>query len=262
MLKKSGFIKFIILIAVIGGFIYKYVLPYYTLHQATREVGDLYHSLTSDGLNWKTYNTSSHGNPIYLLELGKGDKTSMVFGAFHGDEPGTFDLAVRLGRYLAKQPALLQVKLILIPVLNPDGLLAGTRVDGNGVDLNRNFPTRDWSPAYTKERYFPGREPASEKETLLAMQLIDTYKPDKIISIHDDLHIINYNGPAADLARVMAKYNHYDIADDIGYPTPGSFGTYAGEELNIPTITIELPPYNPEEAWKINREALINGINY
>jgi len=259
---KSKFTKFILFILIIAGLIYKYALPYFTLHQATKEVSSLYHSLTLDSLDWQTYNTSSQGNSIYLLELGKGENTTLVFGAFHGDEPGTFDLAVRLGRYLAKQPDLLKVKLVLVPVLNPDGLLAGTRVDGNGVDLNRNFPTKDWSPAYTKERYFPGSEPASEKETLLAMQLIDNYKPDKIISIHDDLHVINYNGPAADLARMMARYNHYEIADNIGYPTPGSFGTYAGEELQIPTITIELPPYNPKEAWAINRDALISGINF
>lgn len=259
---KSKLTRFILIVLLIAGLIYRYALPYYTLHKATREVTNLYHSLTSDGLGWKTYNTSTQGNPIYLMELGTGDKSCLVFGAFHGDEPGTFDLAVRLGRYLSKHPEMLKVKLILVPVLNPDGMMAGTRVNGNGVDLNRNFPTRDWNPAYTKERYFPGREPASEKETLLAMQLIDTYKPDKIISIHDDLHIINYNGPAADLARVMARFNNYDIADNIGYPTPGSFGTYAGEELHIPTITIELPSYDPDDAWQKNRDAMINGINF
>ena len=31
-----------------------------------------------------------------------------------------------------------------------------------------------------------------------------------------------------------------NVKKDIGYPTPGSFGTYAGIERNIPIITIEL----------------------
>ena len=39
----------------------------------------------------------------------------------------------------------------------------------------------------------------------------------------------------------MAKQNNYDVVPDIGYPTPGSFGTYTGIERNVPVITLELP---------------------
>ena len=34
---------------------------------------------------------------------------------------------------------------------------------------------------------------------------------------------------------------------DLGYPTPGSFGTYCGIERNIPTITLE---YDEKEDYK------------
>ena len=40
----------------------------------------------------------------------------------------------------------------------------------------------------------------------------------------------------------------YPVESDIGYPTPGSFGTYCGVERNIPTLTIEVDENKaPEE---------------
>ena len=33
---------------------------------------------------------------------------------------------------------------LFIPCLNPDGMSKNTRTNSNGVDLNRNFPTKNW----------------------------------------------------------------------------------------------------------------------
>ncbi|RMH65619.1 MAG: hypothetical protein D6677_02060 [Calditrichaeota bacterium] len=261
MLKNKPILRIVVWLAAIVYFVTRYGIPWYQGHKATEEVSGMYQELANDNLGWDVVEYSTQGHPIYQLVLGDSGVTTLLFGGFHGDEPGGVDLVIRLARYLSAHPGTLTQRVVIVPVLNPDALLAGTRVNANKVDINRNFPTKDWSPAYTKERYFPGPEPASEKETAIAMQLIDRWKPERIISIHSDLHVINYNGPSRELALRMARYNHYPIDDDIGYPTPGSFGTYAGEEMGIPTITLELPPYNPEEAWKNNRDALIAAIN-
>ncbi len=262
MFKNRTLLRIVLYAGVIVYLLVKYVLPWFEEKKATEEVSKMYLELQADGLPWQVTHHSTAGNPIYQLALGdSGQATTLLFGGFHGDEPGGVELVIRLARYLHAHPGELKKRVVIVPVLNPDALLAGTRVNANKVDINRNFPTRDWSPAYKKERYFPGREPASEKETAIAMQMIDQIRPDRIISIHADLHIINYNGPSRELALRMAQFNHYDIDDDIGYPTPGSFGTYAGNELGIPTITLELPPYDPEGAWKSNRQALIEAIN-
>ncbi len=60
----------------------------------------------------------------------------------------------------------------------------------------------------------------------------------------------------------MAKFNGYRVSDSIGYPTPGSLGTYAGVERNIPIITLELPPVSLEESWEQNRDALLEALVY
>ena len=241
---------------------YKYGYPFYKNFNAPGETKKLYNALLSDGLPWKSYDHSTLGNNIYLLEIGKGENTTLIFGAFHGDEPGGFHLIVELARYLNANPDLITSRVVLVPVLNPDALLANERTNSNRTDINRNFPTRNWSPVYSEDSYYPGREAGSEIETRIAIQLVDEYSPTKIISIHSSLHVINYDGPALGLANEMARYNGYEISSDIGYATPGSFGTYAGKELHIPTITLELPLYDPENAWQDNKEALVNAINF
>ncbi|MCB0284016.1 MAG: murein peptide amidase A [Calditrichaeota bacterium] len=254
--------KYTLYILITVWLVYKYAMPYFKTFNSKSEATEMYNSIPSDGLSWSTFAHSTLGNSIYLKEFGDAQNGTLIFGAFHGDEPGGFMLVTKLARYIQKNPDEITQGVVIVPVLNPDGLLSGTRTNSNGVDVNRNFPTENWSPAYNSERNFPGEKPASEIETVIAMQLIDKYKPAKIISVHSALHVINYDGPALGLANEMARYNNYKVSEDIGYSTPGSFGTYAGIELKIPTITLELPTYDPVTAWKDNGEALIKAINY
>lgn len=67
---------------------------------------------------------------------------------------------------------------------------------------------------------------------------------DAVITIHSPYKIVNYdgdrNGEALKLAQKISEITGYPVQKDIGYPTPGSFGTYAGVERDIPVITIEV----------------------
>ena len=51
----------------------------------------------------------------------------------------------------------------------------------------------------------------------------------------------NYDGPADMLARKMTEINQYPSNAQWKEETPGSFGTFAGDDKKIPTITLELP---------------------
>ena len=120
------------------------------------------------------------------------------------------------------------------------------RTNSNGVDLNRNYPTKNWELT-EKDQYFGGEKPASEIETQFMVEVIEKYKPKAIVALHSPYKIVNYDGPAQNLAQKISEIIKYPVEESIGYPTPGSFGTYCGVERNIPTITLELDEECPVE---------------
>ena len=197
---------------------------------------------------------SQKGNEILLLKRqSKNDykKTILTIGVFHGDEP---DGEYLISRYLQDRTETSN-RLLFIPCLNPDGKEIQTRKNINGVDLNRNFPTKNWIKVSKSDDYYGGEKPASEIETQFLVYVIEKYKPDLILSIHEPYKVVNYDGPAKNIAEDISKITGYKIEKNIGYPTPGSFGTYCGVERNIPTITLELPEKEDKELlWHTNKD--------
>ena len=59
----------------------------------------------------------------------------------------------------------------------------------------------------------------------------------------------------------MHRFNHDPITRRIGYPTPGSLGTYAGKERHVPVITLELASRGMHPAWKTDGAALLAAMN-
>lgn len=196
---------------------------------------------------------SKNGKNIELKEIisTENKKTVLIIGVFHGDEPQGEYLINRFLKEYEKNP---KNKLLLVPCLNPDGKELNTRQNANGVDLNRNFPTKNYIVT-EDEHYFGGIKPASEVETNFMINIIEKYKPDFILSIHAPYRVVNYDGDAKKYAEVISKITGYPVEEDIGYPTPGSFGTYAGKERNIPTITLELPEdKSDKELWQETKD--------
>lgn len=205
-------------------------------------------------------------NIIRLLQAEptkKDFKTTLVIGVMHGEEPEGEELIYNLIFELNENTDLATGNQILfIPCLNPDGRDRNTRGNANGVDLNRNFPTNNWELSSEKNEYYSGLQPASEIETRFLINVIETYKPNFILTIHTPYKIVNYDGPAQSIAEKISELNGYPVQDYIGYPTPGSFGTYTGIERNIPVITLELPDKTSINAlWEENRKALLFSIS-
>ena len=217
-------------------------------------------------LQWNHVRDSHWGNPIVWYVHGKEErvkthpeKTTMILCGVHGDEITPVKFCYDLLADLARDTINAEENLVVIaPLVTPDSFFRQrpTRTNGRGVDANRNFPTKDWkakalrlwrSRYRSDKRRFPGINPMSEQETYFQVNLINRYRPSKIISVHAPLTLIDYDGPESSknegaqelLIQMSDKAGKYRINN---YPFfPGSLGNWAGNERNIPTYTLELP---------------------
>lgn len=183
---------------------------------------------------------------------------AVLFGAIHGDEPlGVYCLARLCDDLLERPPGR---ETWIIPALNPDGLAAGSKNNANDVDLNRNFAAADWTPTH-KPGYKPGPAPESEPETRALVELIERTGCQRCVALHSPYRTVNWDGAGRALAEAMAALNGYGATGDIGYPTPGSFGSRYGKDLGLEVVTLEIPFIEEDEAWQQNRAALRHALD-
>jgi murein peptide amidase A len=200
------------------------------------------------------------GLPIPGYKFGTKGKKILILGGVHGDEPeGVIATMGLLDQF--SQDFHLSLQVFLVPTFNLDGVIAQTRMNSNGVDLNRNLPTQDWTPEIQKPRYNPGPHPLSESENKALVEFISNEKPDFILSMHSWNPMLNINGDCMNFAKVISNMTGYKIEHDIGYPTPGSLGTYAGIEKHIPTLTYEVEKgLRPEYILSIHVPAILTAL--
>lgn len=182
---------------------------------------------------------SSLGLPIMAYEFRHSGPEVLILGGVHGDEvEGILCAQGLLDKFMKAFPY--KLNLVLVPQFNIEGVLNKTRGNARGVDLNRNLKTRDWSPEVKTPRYNPGPTAGSEPENQALMSHIDKLNPQWILSLHSWHPVLNVNGDCRAEAEVLSQFTGYKIDDDIGYPTPGCLGTYAGLERQSPTLTYEI----------------------
>ncbi|RPI76443.1 MAG: hypothetical protein EHM45_12895 [Desulfobacteraceae bacterium] len=130
-----------------------------------------------EDIEWESHRTTPGKNPLMFAQFGnEGNECILFLGAVHGDEFPTVYLLFKLAFYLKENPTVFQNKCIVIaPLINPDGFFANppTRINGNGVDVNRNLPTKDWNAKALSawkgknrgnKRYYPGRGPGPSRK--------------------------------------------------------------------------------------------------
>jgi murein peptide amidase A len=184
---------------------------------------------------------SSEGRPIRAGRFGApGAAPLLVVAGVHGNEPSSVEAALELGERLA-QGLPSAGPVWLVPLLNPDGLLRGEKNSARGVDLNRNFPAANFSPQH-RPGYSPGPRPLSEPESAALAALVDREAIGAVVAVHAPFGCVNYDGPAGAWAARIAAASGWPVRADIGYPTPGSLGSWLGIDRRLPVITLELPP--------------------
>jgi protein MpaA len=174
----------------------------------------------------------------------------LVVGGIHGDELTAVSIVFRWMELLQQSDSdPRQYHWRVVPVVNPDGLLAKrpTRVNARGVDLNRNFPTDDWlneAPRYwavsarRDPRRFPGTAPVSEPESRWLHNEIMRFKPDVIVSVHAPHAVLDFDGPPTGI-KAPLRFGRLHL-NRIGV-YPGSLGNFGALQENIPVVTLELP---------------------
>ncbi len=183
---------------------------------------------------------STEGRPIRATVFGPTTAPSrLVVGGMHGNEPSSVEAAVELCTYLRDNPPTGCVWVL--PALNPDGLAAGIKNSARDVDLNRNFPAANFTTTHNAG-YFPGPSPLSEPETHVLAALVERLGCEGVVAVHAPFACVNYDGPAERWARAVAAACGWPAQADIGYPTPGSFGSWLGHDRGLPVLTLELPP--------------------
>ena len=248
-------------------------------------------------VNWNHVRDSYLGRPLIWTVFGtdqeKQDETNkeknltLILCGVHGDEITPVKFCFDIIHDLSNNPHLYEDRTVVVaPIVTPDSFFrkSPTRTNYRGVDVNRNFPTKDWNKMALKlwkkryrsdKRRYPGQKPYSEAEVIFQMNLVKRYGPGKIISVHAPLTLLDYDGPGDNgeisnsksllanqlLIKMSMKAKGYRIKN---YPFfVGSLGNWAGNERNIPTFTLELPTTDytkHKKYWALFQDAIHSAI--
>ncbi len=162
---------------------------------------------------------SQLGRPIRAWRIGnpRSPRRALVVGCIHGNECAGTAVTQRLVNLVRP----IALDLWVVQNLNPDGLARGTRGNGRGVDLNRDFAV------------------FSQRETRIARSLIRRLRPDITVWFHQPQSVIRAWGPSRATARRYAR-----LADapyrSLLWP-PGA-ATRWQNGLGQVSFVVELPP--------------------
>ena len=192
--------------------------------------------------------TSVEGRPIVASHRGTaGGTVVLVVGVIHGDEND----GLAILDLLSAMPIPEGIDLWLMPAMNPDGFANDERGNGNGVDLNRNFP-HDWTQiGEPGDGQYSGSGPASEPETQSFIAFAQRIRPTLTIWYHQDLHRISPStGRDAPLRQRYAELTGLDLLSITGGVYTGVAATWVRQTVpDAMSFIVELgSSLSPEEA--------------
>ncbi|MGF1748061.1 MULTISPECIES: murein tripeptide amidase MpaA [Vibrio] len=209
------------------------------------------------------YNAPLQFFPTQIPSRRKG----LIIAGTHGDETGS--VAALSAALRSMRPEHLRHDVVLS--INPDGHQLGTRANANQVDLNRAFPTQNWCKNGTVYRWTTnnaqrdvnirtGQEAILEPEIAAIIHLIETRKPHFVVSLHEPLACVDDPEDSL-LGRWLSTRFQLPLVTDIGYDTPGSFGSWCKEQT-LPCITLEFPNLSSDQLTIHYLESLISLLQY
>lgn len=190
---------------------------------------------------WESIGLSIRGKPIQATTIGSGPKRLYIVGGIHGDEPEGPEVAAALPAAFGEMPGLGEWTIRVVRDMNPDGSGAGKKTNTRGVDLNRNWPSKDFKPTppYSKR-------PASELETIALKKDLERFKPDIVMVFHASHLGPFFHGAGKDPKLAVKLAGGARLIDanwttrqQLRYDTPGSLSTFLAEQKSLTAITVE-----------------------
>jgi len=172
------------------------------------------------------------GKPIHSIQFGNGSIKILAWSQMHGNESTTTKAVFDLFNYISKYKDDVLVKTLLkncsfciIPMLNPDGAEAYTRVNSNNVDLNRDA------------------QDLSQPESRVLRREFENFQPDYCLNLHDqrtifsagtkpELAVLSFLTPSMDKerqifpSRIKSMQLIAKIASDLSGLLPNRIGRY------------------------------------
>ena len=232
-------------------------------------------------LSVNTIGKSVLGHPIYAIQIGSGSKKILMWSQMHGNESTTtkavFDLLNTLVDKDSNLNSILETcTLYIIPILNPDGAAAYTRVNANKVDLNRDA------------------QDLSQPESKVLRAVFNDFKPHFCYNLHGQRTIfsagktnksatVSFLAPAQDKACtitpnrkiamevicVMNAALQKEIPNQVGVYDDAFNLNCVGDTFqseNVPTILFEAGHFHEDYAREKTREyiyiSMLESLNY
>lgn len=156
----------------------------------------------------------------------------------------------------------------IIPCLNGYGMYHFQRTNANGVDVNRNYPTPNWTSGGDNTENYTGPSAGSEFETQVVMKCAEAVAPDIFIDHHNydygemqfytstcdentlkdvynslvnlsSLFIRNFPSYFGKKFRLLQNASSSDAPKNAN-PAKGNAKTWAYNSLGIPAFTVEV----------------------
>jgi len=215
-----------------------------------------------------------------VYTFGSGGKKYLIVAGIHGGyEWNTVALANEFITYINENPDTIpgDATLYIIRNMNPDGEARSHDVDGrvnnNGVDLNRNFPSENWTADWDRDGcwiYRPttgGAYGGSEPETRSVMSFIRSHDIEALISYHSaGLGVfpggVPWEEPSKQLAKALAKATGYAYPPiDTGCEYTGTLADWAVENGVGAAVDMELSNHRDSD-FEENLKALNVFLNF
>ena len=228
----------------------------------------------SSNFNIDTIGYSVENRPIYAIKIGTGITKVLLWSQMHGNESTTtkaiFDVLNVFYESDFLDDILKSCSLVFIPILNPDGAHAYTRLNANQVDLNRDA------------------QDLSQSESMVLRTCFHIVKPDFCFNLHGQRTIfgagvngkpatLSFLAPAEDelckvtetrqkaMAIILEVYNQLndELPNAIGRYDDGYNINCVGDtfqSLKVPTILFEAGHHPNDYDREITRLFMFKAI--